>query len=320
MEADFKQRPLLDTGSLDMSSDTAARRTRDRIAKVGPASSNLDPQYDLRAAFPDYVDFFEQWRQRSEQARQELRPLLDLRYGPGPRDQVDVFPAQGGNGRLLVFVHGGYWRSMDKYDFSFIAAPYLERGVSVALINYALFPGTTMSAIVAQVCKACAWLAGNARSLGVACEQMHLAGWSAGAHLAAVAACCADRAVRAGDKVPGISTVLAISGVYDLRPLLHTSANVDLQLDEDEARRNSPLHMRPYSARRVAVVWGGCETDAFRQQSQAFVAHWRSKSIDITGYEIAGVHHYAVMNEMADEASAVFAISQQLLCVGLQEG
>jgi arylformamidase len=280
---------------------------------AGLGSKRLDPQYDLRAAFPDYVDFFEQWRSRSEQARSALRPFLDIPYGPGPRDRLDVFRAPHGDGRLLVFLHGGYWRFMDKSDFSFIAVPYLERGVSVALINYALFPGTSMSAVVDQVCDACVWMAANANRFGIACNELHLAGWSAGAHLATMAACSPTMERRTRGALPHIRTVLAISGIYDLEPLLQTSANADLRLNEAEARRYSPIHMRPAPATRIAVAWGAGETEAFRNQSQALVDAWRKKGVDVTAQETPRLHHYAIMNALGDGGSSVFALSKGLL-------
>ena len=214
---------------------------------------NLDRDYDLRAAFPDYEFFFEDWRVRSQTAKDELSCLLDVAYGPGQRDRIDFFPAASASAPLLVFIHGGYWRSLDKSDFSFLAVPFVKRGVSLAIINYDLFPGTTMSRVVAQVRGACAWAADNAERMGVPCKQFHLAGWSAGAHLSAMALCGENLPTRA---LP-ISSLLAISGVYDLRPVLQTSANADLRLDQAEADRNSPMNLSPPArACPIAFVCG----------------------------------------------------------------
>src|SRR5262245_10646439 len=149
-------------------------------------SAELDREYDLRSAFPDYVNYFEDWRSRSRKAREVLSCHLDVAYGSGPRDRVDFFPAKPALGPLLVFIHGGYWRSMDKSDFSFLAEPFLKRGVSLALINYDLFPGATMSKVVGQVRGACSWISGNASRWGIPFNRLHLAGWSAGAHLASM--------------------------------------------------------------------------------------------------------------------------------------
>ena len=151
--------------------------------------TSLDAEYDLRSAFPDYEQYFADWAARSRSARQHLRCLLDVPYGPGPRDRVDFFRANTPSAPLLVYIHGGYWRSLDKSDFSFLAVPFVKCGTSLALINYELFPGTTMSHLVAQVRRACAWIALNAGRFDIDYTEFHLAGWSAGAHLAAIVLC-----------------------------------------------------------------------------------------------------------------------------------
>src|SRR5262245_33905580 len=115
------------------------------------AEASLDRDYDLRTAFPDYAAYFEDWRARSLKARHELPCRLDVQYGPGARDRVDFFPASSATAPLLVYVHGGYWRWLDKSDFSFLAVPFVKRGVSLAVINYDLFPGTPMSRVLAAV-------------------------------------------------------------------------------------------------------------------------------------------------------------------------
>ena len=276
-------------------------------------SGSLDSQYDLRSAFPDYVGYFEDWRARSEQARLSQRCFLAQPYGAGARDRVDLFPAVRPNGQLFLFIHGGYWRFMDKSDFSFIVHPYLRRDISVALINYSLFPGTTMAEVVRQVRSACAWIGANCSSYGISCREFHIGGWSAGAHLACMAAAMdADGAGRRSD-APEIASVLAISGVFDLRPLLRTSANVDLKLDAAEALRNSPVNVTPRPGQRTALLWGGGETEAFREQSRAFLANWQSKGADIRADEIAKMHHYAVMNALAHEGTRVLKASLALL-------
>jgi arylformamidase len=203
------------------------------------ARRNLDQDYDLRTAFPDYVSYFGDWRARSRQARRQLPCLLDVEYGPGPREHVDFFPAAAQPAPLLVFIHGGYWRSMDKSDFSFLAVPFVKQGVSLAIINYELFPGTTMSKVVSQVSNAYRWIAENAARIGVAWSRIHLAGWSAGAHLSAMVLCASSGTQRV---LP--ASLLAISGVYDLTSIIDTSANADPQLDLAEAERNSPVRLQ----------------------------------------------------------------------------
>jgi arylformamidase len=269
-------------------------------------SEDIEREYNLRAAFPDYVVFFEDWRKRSQEARDRISCMIDVPYGPGPRERVDFFPALSQPAPFLVFIHGGYWRSMDKLDFSFLADPFVRRGVSLALLNYDLFPGTTMSQLVAQVRRAYAWVAENATRFGVIPSLIHLAGWSAGAHLAAMVL-CSTRAIP-------IASLLAISGVYDLMPILQTEANSDLRLDNYDAEGNSPLRLLPTNKQCPAsIIWGADETLAFRKQSSDLVSVWSGHGIDVRSLEVEKLHHYAVMNALADESGPVFGESVRLL-------
>jgi arylformamidase len=276
------------------------------MSAQGAAPCNLDGEYDLRAAFPDYIGYFADWRARSQQARQQLPCLLDVAYGAGTRERIDFFPTPAQPAPLLVYIHGGYWRSMDKSDFSFLAEPFVRCGVSLALINYDLFPGTTMTHVVTQVRRAYAWAVANAAGLGIASSRVHLAGWSAGAHLASMVLCAPSDA--------SVASLLAISGVYDLMPILQTSANADLRLDVTEAQRNSPVRLAPmFPGCPVSLVWGAGETAAFRNQSSSLASVWRREGVQLATLEVPDVHHYAVMNCLGDESSPVFAEALRLL-------
>ena len=245
----------------------------------------LERGYNLRQAFPDYVQYFDDWRARSAAARARLDCLLDVAYGPKPRQKVDLFHSRDARAPMLIFLHGGYWRSMDKSDFSFLAEPLVARGISVAMPSYSLCPEATIDEIVNDVRAAFAWLAERA-------DRIHLCGWSAGAHLAAM--------LVAGG-MPKISSVLALSGIYDLRPLQHVSMNEDLRLDSHAAARNSPLLLRPKAQTRFAIGAGALETPALRKQSRDFADAWQ-----VSAREIPGVHHYAIVSELANDRGALF--------------
>jgi arylformamidase len=273
------------------------------------SAQNFDGGYDLRAAFPDYEQYFAEWRFRSQQAREQLPCLLDVSYGDGPRERVDFFRGTA-QGPLLVFIHGGYWRSLDKSDFSFLAAPFLSHGVSLALMNYPLFPGTTMTRVVAQVRAGFQWIANNAPSLGISYSSIHLAGWSAGAHLASMIVVEG----RSDLTVQAPASFLGISGVYDLGPLLLTSANLDLGLNVAEAAANSPVNAK--ATPRIgaaAILWGALETDEFKRQSRLLQNTWRGSSRELLSMEISDVHHYGTMHALGQNGSMVFQVALELL-------
>src|SRR5215475_15138424 len=125
----------------------------------------VEREYNLRAAFPDHPEWFARWAADSAAARRGLDGTLDLRYGSGPKQTLDLFPAARPRGALM-FIHGGYWRALDKQDHSFVAPPLVERGVTVAVPNYALCPAVTIADIVRQMLQACAWLWRNGGHFG----------------------------------------------------------------------------------------------------------------------------------------------------------
>ena len=101
----------------------------------------LDAQYNLRAAVPEHLTYFARYEGDSATLRARWPGKLDLAYGSTPRQAIDLFlPRDAAAAPILAFIHGGYWQSRDRKDFSFVAGPWLERGVAVALLGYDLAP------------------------------------------------------------------------------------------------------------------------------------------------------------------------------------
>jgi len=142
--------------------------------------------YNNRAAVPDFQSFFDRWAARSAQARRELDVELDVPYGDHRMETMDIFRPRGEARALLMFIHGGYWRSLDKKDHSFVAAPFVNAGAAVAAINYSLCPTVKIEDIVLQCLKAGAWLYRNAGEVGTPRNRIFVAGHSAGGHLTAM--------------------------------------------------------------------------------------------------------------------------------------
>ena len=201
----------------------------------------LDAQYNNRARVPDHEQVFKRWAESSAVARQGLTSRLDVRYGDEPGETLDVFPAAMPGSPVLVFVHGGYWRSLDKSDFSFVAPAFVHAGAAVVVVNYALCPSVTMETIALQLTRAMAWVWRNAGSFGGDPSRIAVAGHSAGGHLAAMLLSCRWRQV--GDDLPPnlVPGALSISGLYDLDPLRHTPfLQGDLRLTPASVKRLSP--------------------------------------------------------------------------------
>jgi arylformamidase len=281
-----------------------------RAAEVDPpVLEHIELDFDLRAAFPDYINYFDIWRRKSELAREKLSPLLDVAYGPGDRNRLDFFAAQSANRPLLVFIHGGYWRSMDKADFSFIAPAFVANDFNVAIINYPLTPSVRIEEIVRHVRLGCRWLYENAAALRVDPLGLHLVGWSAGAHLAMMMTARGQSVAAQSSSSFPVKSVFAVSGIYDLFPVRHTSANAGFRLTHEEAQLNSPLYLHPNSDSKLAVVWGALETPTFRAQSLALANAWQASF----RLEVENCHHYAAMGELARPASPVLSMAIDLI-------
>src|SRR5262245_7382562 len=160
-----------------------------------PDPAWLDLQYNNRARVPEYPQIFDRWARRSAEVRERLSRRLDVRYGDGPNETLDIFPSTMADAPVLVFIHGGYWRSLDKDMYSFIAPPFVQRGATVVVPNYALCPAVTIDQITMQMVHAVAWVHRNIALYGGNPKRIVVAGHSAGGHLAAMLASCQWQAV-----------------------------------------------------------------------------------------------------------------------------
>ena len=268
-------------------------------------SGYYDRQYNARAMIPDHAAIFERWKRRSQEARALLHCRLDISYGASAAETLDLFPAAGAGAALLVFIHGGYWRSLDKSDFSFLAHAFNRHGVALVLPNYALCPGVGVEDIVKQNLLAVAWLWHCGARYGVNPGRLYVAGHSAGGHLTAMML-----AARWNEYMPNlprnlVKGGLAISGIYDLEPLVQAPfVNQDLKLDTQLARRLSPAGMPPATSAPLYTAVGGDESDEFKRQNALIADTWRDAfagDIPMPGY-----NHLTVAEELANPDSALF--------------
>jgi arylformamidase len=264
--------------------------------------ATLDANYNLRAAVPQFQDYFDRYDAVSEafRARRPGRP--DLAYGDTPRQAIDLFLPEAADPPLLAFIHGGYWQSQDRKRFSFVAGPLVEAGAAVAMVGYDLAPAVDMDAIVGQIRQALAWLHRQAAGHGFDGRRIHLAGHSAGGHLAAMA--LATDWAAAGLPADLVKGICPISGVFDLEPIRRCYLNDVVGLDPDQARRNSPLHL-PAGRCPVVVAVGERETTAFHEQSRAYDEHLRRAGVASRLVVVPGADHFAIVMAMAESDSPV---------------
>jgi len=276
---------------------TAIYRTYDRAA--------LDAQYDNRRRVAESAQHLERFAAESARVRRELPARLDVPYGPAPGETLDVFPAAHGGGPVWVYIHGGFWRALDKGDFSFLAPAFVQAGASLVSVNYTLAPAATLDEIVRQCRAAVAWCWRNARSFGGDPDRVYVSGWSAGGHLVAMMA-ETDWPAFAEDLPPDpIAGGCAISGVYDVEPIRLCYLNDSVHLDEPAARRNSPLFHLPPRGTDLILAVGGRESEEFLRQNRAMASAWRGAGFPCLELELAGKDHFTVIAEMTQPGNAL---------------
>ena len=252
---------------------------------------DLEAEYNNRARVPDHPAVMAMWRETAGAAR-AARPPVEIAYGQGERETMDLFDA-GPDAPVAVFLHGGYWQALDKSWFSGVAPALLAQGVSLAIPSYDLAPAVRLGAILGQVRAAVDRV--RARS-GV---RPVVFGHSAGGHMAA----CLLSEGR-------VSAAVAISGVFDLRPLIHTSLNAALDLDEREAAALSPVFWpvpngsTPGGTTLDCIV-GGDESPEFLRQSRMMADHWAANGVETRYEPLPGLNHFTVLDPLFEPDSGM---------------
>lgn len=251
----------------------------------------IEAQYRFSGRYPERQDVYDTIARLSEAARAASPCMPDLPYGDHALARLDLFAGEAGR-PLVVFVHGGFWRSMDKRSFSYIAPPLRELGYSVAILNYPLAPKVPLPGIVASVDRALDWLATTGRRYLPRVPATVLAGHSAGGHLAALAA--GRRSAAAG-----VAGCVCVSGIFDLEPLMQTSLAAQVRLSAADVQAFSPLVQRQHDGWTVLAV-GDQETDGFvHAQTGRFAAQRCALGLDTTLVPLGGANHYTVLLDLA---------------------
>lgn len=266
-------------------------------------AETLELQYSPRAAVPDTDSILADWAARSEAYSAKSDCELDIAYGPRAEEKLDLFKPSASNVPVMIFIHGGYWRALDKKDHAFVAEPMVAAGALVASINYTLCPAVTIDEITRQSRAACAWVWQNAAKYGGDPSRVHVCGHSAGGHLAAAMAATDWPSFDASLPKDMLKSATPISGLFDLEPLLKVSVNDDVHLDEVSAARNSPIKTAPGYDLPMTIAVGGSESDEFRRQSQILFDEWGKTLSNMDHLETDGENHFTVIEGMTKTGS-----------------
>ena len=290
----FRPRPVLTTGA-------GPGLIIQARAVVGPASDEpvyrsfslreLAREYSPRGQVPDMGAVFARWTRDGAVFRQD-HTALDLAYGRSPTETLDLYrPQRPGRLPVWAFIHGGYWQASTKEQHAQFATGMLQAGFAVANIEYGLAPETSLAAIVAQIHAALRFLVDEAGALGIDPDQLHLAGHSAGAHLAAMAACDTNG--------PPIRSALLLAGLFDLEPLGHLPVGRLLGLsDPDAIRRLSPSNLRRPTGAQIWVAVGGRESAEFKRQSDEIARAWGTPAV----LTVEDANHFDLLDGLIDGA------------------
>ncbi len=260
----------------------------------------LEREYTPRLLVDDLQPYLDRYTELSEAARAELTVERNLAYGATPEEVLDYFPAASRASPVHVFIHGGYWRLLGKDESSFAAPAFVRAGASFVALNYALAPKVRLDEIVRQCRSAIAWLYRNASGFGGDPGRIFVSGTSAGGHLVAMLL-ATEWARDFGVPDDVIKGGCAVSGVFDLEPILQCAVNETLHMDLAEARRNSPLVRKNSSA--LVVAWGERETAEWKRQNLEYAGRWRSVNGACEAVEIPGRNHFDVIVDLGNPDS-----------------
>ena len=278
----------------------------------------LEGMYNNLARVKDHPAYFQRWARESAEARETLPARIDLPYGQGVNETLDIFPAPVPDAPVLVFIHGGYWRAMDKKDHSFIAPAFNDRGICVVQPNYALCPGTseqpvTVPGIMLQMVRALEWTWRHIAAHGGDPSRIAVAGHSAGGHMAAALLACDWKAVAPDLPAHLVRNALSISGLYDLRPLQRTPfLENTLKLTDADVLRASPALWTAPKRGQLYAVAGGAESEEFIRHNAMIRDAWGRNTVPVCEV-LPGLNHFDVVDALADPAHALHRHAVQLL-------
>jgi arylformamidase len=256
--------------------------------------------YDNNAAVANSAALIEARNAASARYRKAHPAGLDIPYAAGARTAFDLYPASAAQAPCLVFIHGGYWQRNSRELFAAFAEGLSLAGWSVVMPGYTLAPEANLTTIVKEIGAALDWLADHGSAHGVA-GRVVLAGWSAGAHLAVLH--LGHRTVAAG---------LAVSGVYDLRPLRDTVLNNALKLSDEEIATLSPLTLPP-TPKPLAIAYGTCELPALVCDSRRLHALRSGAHAPGPLLPIAGADHFTILEELRRPGGQLVGAAQRLI-------
>ncbi|MCP4296026.1 MAG: alpha/beta hydrolase [Proteobacteria bacterium] len=281
----------------------------------------LEREYSPSSCIEDIKVPIQQYIDQSQRVRQELKSqyFTRINYAEEERSVMDICVPEGASPfPVHVFIHGGYWQELSVNESTFAARNFLDHNIIFIALDYTLAPEKTLYEIIDQVKAGFLWIFNHIGEYGGDINNITLSGSSAGGHLAAEVLCM-DWTNTNVSHVP-FRGACSISGVFDLRPLVHTYVNVALGMNTDDAVALSPAFHLPKTACPMIFSYGGIETDEFKRQTRDFMERWREAGHSALFVEMPTFNHFDIVLDLCNKSSPLFnAILNQIMSDNISE-
>lgn len=274
--------------------------------------AGLDQQYNSRGTVPDVAVYVADYAARTRAAKQAATCIEDVAYGPGTDEMLDIYPSARADAPVLVFLHGGDWRSLSKNDSGFAAPAFRAAGMTLVVPDFTLVPHTTVPQMGAQLSRALQWVHHHIGSYHGDPNRIVIAGHSSGANLVSQLLCFdwAGPLLTTGASIKGAAM---LSGLAELEPVRLSFRNQMLKLDAAMAAQASLMHRTPTVHCPLLVGVGAQETAEYRRQAHAIANCWRSHGRAAVHLEIADRHHFDCVLDWGDPHSRLFAATMAMM-------
>jgi arylformamidase len=271
------------------------------IVYKGFRKDEMEYQYNPRESVPEYPELAKVRAAQAKKVRDSAKSWLNVAYGNSPREQLDIYAADKPGGPVLVYIHGGYWRSGSKEDNCNFVPTFTKRGATVVLVEYDLCPQVTVTDIVRQTRASIAWVYKNITRYGGDPSKIFISGHSAGGHLTSMA--LANDWTKEGMPPDCIKGAVATSGVFDLDMVMKISVQEQVRMTPEVAKLNSPFQNPPLVKCPLVVAVGGAEPKGWQQMSEDYFNHCKQQGMNAEYLIVPGANHYTMSEKLLDESN-----------------
>ena len=271
------------------------------IVYQGFRADEMEYQYNPRESVPEYPELAKVRAAQAKKVRETAKSWLNVAYGESPRERLDIYAPDRPTGTVLIYIHGGYWRSGSKEDNCNFVPTFTKRGATVVLVEYDLCPQVTVTDIVRQTRAAIAWVYKNITSYGGDPAKIFISGHSAGGHLTAMA--LAHDWTKVGVPQDCIKGAVATSGVFDLKMVMKISVQEQVRMTPEVAKLNSPFENPPRVKCPLVVAVGAAEPKGWQQMSEDYFNFCKQQGMNVEYLVVPGANHYTMSEKLLDDTN-----------------